>query len=124
MQFPHNPISTATPRRTHSRLSAVGFLLVAGLAATGCASAEPGVGRPAASVSRPAVHILNTTKIERAIARSSLEQRGKSVQVTCPSEVRQERGVVFYCAARYQHSRTPFAVTEMNSSGDVHYVAR
>jgi hypothetical protein len=48
------------------------------------------------------------------------------VHVTCPPSVQQKKGLVFYCTAFYGHgvSRTPFVVTEMNGSGDVHYVAR
>jgi hypothetical protein len=68
--------------------------------------------------------LLNTAKIERAIEQSSLAQRGKTVRVSCPTKVQQKKGLVFYCTAAYQASRTPFMVTELNAVGDVHYVAR
>jgi hypothetical protein len=98
-------------------LAAVGPLIVVSLAATACGSA-----RTAPKV--PAARILNTAKIELAITRSSLAQRGKHVRVACPDRVRQAKGIVFYCTAYYHRSTTPFAVTELNASGDVHYIAR
>jgi hypothetical protein len=110
--------STRRPslRRTRGRLTAVGFLLAASVAATGCGSAK--------TVQPAAAHLLNTVKIEHAIALSSLHQRGKTVRVSCPAKVLQKKGVVFYCEARYKQSRTPFKVTEENGLGNVHYLAQ
>jgi hypothetical protein len=70
------------------------------------------------------VTMLDTEKIEGAIEQSSLAQRGARVQVNCPRDVRQQKGLVFSCVALLGHSSTRFVVTEMDSSGHVRYVAR
>jgi hypothetical protein len=67
--------------------------------------------------------ILNTEKIERAIERSSLVQRGSHAQVSCPSGVHQRKGLVFSCTAVVGRGTTPFRVTQLDGSGHVHYVA-
>ena len=74
--------------------------------------------------SEPSHTILNTEKIERAIEQSSLAQRGVHAQVSCPTGVHQQRGLVFTCTATAGRDRTPFVVTEVNGSGQVHYQAR
>jgi hypothetical protein len=43
--------------------------------------------------------------------------------VTCPTGVQQKKGVAFSCTAYYGHSSTPFAVTQLDGAGDVHYAA-
>ncbi|MDQ6807457.1 MAG: hypothetical protein M3065_21475 [Actinomycetota bacterium] len=68
--------------------------------------------------------MLNTKKIARAIERSSLAQRGEYAHVTCPTRVHQHKGLVFSCTAVVGHTSTPFAVTELDGSGEVHYQAR
>jgi hypothetical protein len=68
--------------------------------------------------------ILNTEKIEGAIEQSSLAQRGAHVQVSCPSGIRQRKGLVFTCVAVLGHSSTRFVVTELDGSGHVRYEAR
>jgi hypothetical protein len=104
MRLPH-------PSRRLARSSAVGVLVAASLLLGACGS------------SRSATN-LNTEKIEGAIEQSSLTQRGARVQVNCPSDVHQQKGLVFSCAAILGHSSTQFVVTELNSSGRVRYAAR
>lgn len=88
-----------------------GALVASSLAVTGCGS----------SVSPT---ILNTEKIERAIEQSSLAQRGRHAQVSCPSGVHQKKGLVFSCTAVVGRGATRFVVTELDASGHVHYEAR
>lgn len=101
----------ATPRRVRRSLLA-GVLVAASLAAAGCGSS----GRSPT--------ILNGEKIERAIERSSLAQRGLHVQVSCPSDVHQKQGSVFSCTAVAGRGRTRFVVTQLDGSGRVYYEAR
>jgi hypothetical protein len=68
--------------------------------------------------------ILNTEKVERAIEHSSLTQRGTHAQVSCPSGVRQKRGLVFSCRAVVRNRATRFVITQLDGSGRVHYEAR
>ncbi|MGI8801795.1 MAG: DUF4333 domain-containing protein [Solirubrobacteraceae bacterium] len=68
--------------------------------------------------------ILNTEKIERAIEQSSLTQRHKRVNVTCPAGVHQTKGLVFACTAVFRGGTTRFVVTEVDGAGNIHYVAR
>jgi hypothetical protein len=68
--------------------------------------------------------ILNTEKVERAIERSSLVQRGKRPDVTCPAGVHQKKGLVFSCTAVVKGNSTRFVVKQTNGSGNVHYEAR
>ena len=86
-------------------------LLAASLAACGSSSVSPTV--------------LNTEKVERAIEKSIMDQRGKHAQVTCPSGVHQAKGLDFSCAALAgPNSSTRFVVTQLDDSGHVHYAAR
>ena len=94
-----------------ARAQAAGALVAASLAVTACGSSEPET-------------MLNTEKVERAIERSSLVQRGQRVRVTCPSGVHQRKALVFYCTAVAAHISTQFTVTEMDGAGHVHYEAR
>lgn len=71
-----------------------------------------------------AVTTLNTEKIERAIERSSLEQRGRRAQVSCPPGVHQKQGLAFSCTAIVKGDATRFVVTQLDGSGRVHYEAR
>lgn len=68
--------------------------------------------------------ILNTERVERAIERSSLAQRDRRVHVSCPSGVHQKKGLTFSCTTLAERRNTRFTVTELNSSGRVHYEAR
>jgi hypothetical protein len=98
------------PSRRLGRPPAVGVLLAASLAVTACGSSR-------------APTILNTEKVERAIEQSSLAQRGIRAQVSCPSGVRQQKGLVFSCTAVVKRGSTRFVVTELDGSGHVHYKA-
>ena len=93
------------------RLQRLGVLIAAGLAVGACGSSGAG-------------DILDTEKVERAIERSSLAQRGIHAQVSCPSAVRQRKGLVFACAAKVDRHATRFVVTQLDGSGHVRYVAR
>jgi hypothetical protein len=66
---------------------------------------------------------LNTTKIERAIAQSSLAQRGQHAQVSCPPDVPMKKGLEFSCKAKVGQVSTRFVVVEQDSVGHVHYEA-
>jgi hypothetical protein len=77
---------------------------------TGCGSSE-------------SIATLNTGKIERAIAQSSLAQRGEHAQVSCPSTVPQIEGLKFSCRAVVGSVSTRFVVVEQDGSGHVHYEA-
>jgi hypothetical protein len=67
--------------------------------------------------------MLNTARVENAIARSSLEQRGQRAEVSCPSEVKQEVGLGFSCVASVGQVETKFVVTQTDSAGNVRYEA-
>ena len=77
----------------------------------------------AACGSSESIATLNTVKIERAIAQSSLAQRGQRAQVSCPSTVLQEKGLKFSCTAVVGSVSTRFVVVEQDQSGHVHYEA-
>jgi hypothetical protein len=70
------------------------------------------------------VIILNTEKVERAIEKSSLDQRGTRAQVSCPSGVHQKQGLKFSCTAVVKSDSTRFEVTQLDGAGRVHYEAR
>jgi hypothetical protein len=67
---------------------------------------------------------LNTSKIERAIALSILNQRHVHAKVVCPRVVRQEKGHDFTCIATVGKNTTPFTVVQQNNSGYVTYQAK
>jgi hypothetical protein len=87
-----------------------GLLAVAGLALAACGSSESAA-------------MLDTSKIERAIERSSLAQRGAHPKVSCPSEVAQEKGLVVSCTAVVKGTSTRFIVTQQDDAGRVRYEA-
>jgi uncharacterized protein DUF4333 len=64
---------------------------------------------------------LNNAKIERAIAKSILEQRNIHALVVCPARVPQNSGHAFTCTARLDVGTYPVAVTEIDSNGRVRY---
>ena len=66
---------------------------------------------------------LDTAKIERAIAHSSMAQRGQRARVSCPSGVPQKEGLEFSCKAIVGSVSTRFVVVEQDGSGHVHYEA-
>ena len=113
------------PERRRLRLgrSLVGGVLIAASSAvTACgSSASPTAVRAGGSA---APTILDTEKVERAIERASLAQRGTHAQVSCPSGVHQKKGLVFSCTAVVESGSTRFVVTELDGAGQVHYEAR
>jgi hypothetical protein len=108
-------INDATPRigRRLRRSVLAGGLLAAGLAVTGCGAATT-----------TPLTILNTEKVERAIDKSILAQRGQRADVSCPSGVHQKSGLVFACTAVVKGKATRFVVTQRDAAGNVHYEAR
>jgi Domain of unknown function (DUF4333) len=76
----------------------------------------------AACGSSDSIAALDTGKIERAIAQSSLAQRGQRAQVSCPSGVPQVEGLKFSCTAVVGSTSTRFVV-EQDEAGHVHYKA-
>jgi hypothetical protein len=88
-----------------------GLLVAGSLALTACGSTKSPT-------------ILNTEKVERAIEQSSLAQRGKHANVSCPSGVHQQKGTTFTCSAVVKGHTTRFVVTQRDDSGRVHYVAK
>lgn len=108
--------STAHLRANGRRLGRFGLasaLLATAVGATACGEA-----------SQSPTRILNTERVERAIEKSSLAQRGQQAQVSCPSGVHQKKGLVFSCTAVVKGASTKFTVTEVDSAGNVRYVAR
>lgn len=73
--------------------------------------------------SSPAPLILNTETIERSIEHTSLIERHKHVNVSCPSGVHQQKGLVFACTAVAKGGTARFIVTETDGEGRVHYRA-
>jgi hypothetical protein len=104
---------SVSPRR-RAFLSLIGGLLVlAGLALGGCGSSQ----------SAHSAATLETGKVERAIAQSSLAQRGVHAQVSCPADVPQSKGFTFNCAATVGQVDTAFVVVERDEFGHVEYEA-
>ena len=68
--------------------------------------------------------VVDGAKVERAIAKSSLDQRGLNARVTCPKHVRQQKGRSFLCTALVGRTATRFEVTQTDGHGHVHYEAR
>jgi hypothetical protein len=69
------------------------------------------------------IKTLDSQKIERAIERSSLAQRGAHALVSCPSNVPQRKGLVFSCMAKVGETGTRFIVTQQDGAGHVRYEA-
>ncbi len=69
---------------------------------------------------------LSVAKVQQAIWMSIFRQRRLRSTVTCPAEVLQQAGVTFTCMAVISGKgyRYPFAVSEVDSRGHVHYVGR
>ena len=114
----HDPTPTMNPERSApshrwlGRSLIAGSLIAASLGVTACGSDSK------------SPTILNTEKVERAIERSSLDQRKKHAQVNCPSGVHQKKGLEFSCTAVVKRNSTRFVVTQLDGSGQVHYEAR
>jgi hypothetical protein len=99
-------------RRTVGLTSVLGAVVAASLALGACGSSDS-----------DSVAMLNTGKVERAIARSSLDQRGQDAEVSCPSDVVQEEGLEFSCTATVGQVSTTFVVVQRDGSGHVRYEA-
>ena len=100
----------STPRLLRSPALA-GLLGAAGLAFGACGASESPT-------------ILDTEKVERAIERSSMDQRDLRVRVSCPSGVRQAKDRAFSCTASYAGRSARFDVAQLDDAGRVRYVAR
>jgi hypothetical protein len=107
---------TPNAHRTTARVLLLSGLAAASLGVAGCGLSTSG--------SAKAPTILNTQKVEQAIAQSSWEQRKKRAAVSCPSGVHQKKGLTFSCVAVVKNARTTFAVTQIDGAGHVHYAAR
>jgi hypothetical protein len=102
--------SGARPRPRLRRLASAGAVLAAALAVASCGSEQP-------------VATLDSGRIERAIERSSLAQRGVQAAVTCPSGVPAQEGLKFSCIAMVEGEGTRFLVTQRDDAGKVRYEA-
>jgi hypothetical protein len=117
MQDLQDITSTAGPRhpvsvlRRHLRILALALIAGPSLLLAACSSSE-------------SIAALNSGKIERAIAQSSLAQRGQRALVSCPSAVPQMEGLKFSCTAVVGSVTTRFVVVEQDESGHVRYEAR
>jgi len=116
MQATHDITPTTTPKRSAPLFGrhrwALILVLIVGpsLVLAACGSSE-------------SIATLNMGKIERAIAQSSLAQRGQRAQVSCPPAVPQMEGLKFSCTAVVGSVSTRFVVVEQDESGHVHYEA-
>jgi hypothetical protein len=100
---------------TSRKLTSIAAALAATVALGACGSSGSAGG--------DAERHLDTQKVERAIAQSSLNQRGQRPQVACPANVAQEAGVEFSCMARVGQVSTRFVVVERDDDGNVRYEA-
>jgi hypothetical protein len=68
--------------------------------------------------------VLNVAKVQRAIDASVLSQRRLHASASCPREVLQRAGVVFWCTATVdgETTRYPFRVSELDNAGHVRYI--
>lgn len=110
-------------RQWVSRSICIGSVLVTSIAAAACGSSKPST-ESGPSVSKVSSRILDTEKVESAIERSALDQRGEHARVSCPAGIQQKEGLVFSCTAVVGPTSTQFIVSELDGSGHVHYVAR
>lgn len=66
--------------------------------------------------------ILNTERVERAVETSIRQQRHLASAVSCPVNIVQQAGVVFYCQATVGGRNFPVVVTEVDGKGHVTFV--
>ena len=88
-----------------------GVIVAAGLGVSGCGASD-----------HPT--ILDTERVERAIERSSFDQRKARARVSCPAGVHQKQGVAFSCTAVVGRRSTRFVVTQLDGAGRVRYEGR
>lgn len=65
--------------------------------------------------------ILNTERVEQAIQASILQQRHLRSSVSCPVNIEQRQGVVFYCRASVGGRSFPVVVTQVDGRGHVRF---
>lgn len=98
--------------------------LAVGILVSACGSSTPSSTTTAAAV-RHATGVLDTKRVELAIAQSIMAKRHLRAKVRCPSGVLQEQGLTFACiATTYSHRRplkTVFTVFQRDSRGNVYY---
>jgi hypothetical protein len=121
LQYDRNPKASSPNHPVASsswpvRLLGGGLLVICAVVAASLAISAGG--------SSAAPTILNTEKVERAIERSSLSQRGVHAVASCPAGVQQQKGLKFSCTAVVKGIGTRFVVTELDGSGHVQYEAR
>ncbi|MBV9193420.1 MAG: DUF4333 domain-containing protein [Solirubrobacterales bacterium] len=63
--------------------------------------------------------ILDTERVEQAIGASILQQRHLHSNVSCPVNIKQHEGVVFYCEATVGSRNYPVVVTQVDGKGHV-----
>lgn len=116
--------SLISPRRFPAsgrrRIAFSAVVLVCAGVIAGCGSSTPSKGKT----------YLDIPRVERAIRRSILAQRGLQSTVVCPTRVLQKPGK-FACVATthsrkkpYKAIKTPFVVTIHNSKGYVTYIGK
>lgn len=66
--------------------------------------------------------ILNTNRVEQAIEGSIRTQRHLTSTVTCPVNIVQQKGVIFYCQAAVRARNFRVVVTEVDGNGHVTFV--
>jgi Domain of unknown function (DUF4333) len=100
-------------------------LLVAAFAAA-AALAGCGSGTKTVTVHAPPVRpvLLDTARVQRAIADSILARRGLHSSVVCPRSVRQITGAHFDCTATVNGRTYIVAVTQVDSAGHVTYIVK
>lgn len=97
--------------------------VMAGGALVGCGSSDDGDKTTTGANPAAAARVLDTKKVARAITISVREQRDVSAKVTCPTAVRQAKGVNFVCRAKSKFGITDFAVVQLDNGGRVSYSA-
>lgn len=96
---------------------------VAGGALVGCGSSDDGDKSTTGAKPAAAARVLDTKKVARAITISVREQRDVAAKVTCPTTIRQAKGVNFVCRATSKFGNTDFAVVQLDDAGRVSYAA-
>jgi Domain of unknown function (DUF4333) len=69
-----------------------------------------------------AVRVLDSARVQAAIAASIGARRGLHAHVICPTGLPQSAGFQFVCLARYPGGSTPFEVRETGAGGQVSYL--
>lgn len=94
-------------RRTAARLAVMGCAATALLAVAGCSVSTGGDN-------------LDIDKLEKKIVEGVKEQTKIDVTVTCPDQVKIEKGNVFQCEAKTSSGTvTPIKVTQTDDEGNV-----